>query len=151
MKKLFAIIFFLMTGILSCISCSITTPTTSTSGTTAPDTTTFPTATVRDVPAPAPAPWSGVVTYTEQTYQIEAMVGEEFAIGMFANTPIHFMESNDPSFIKMEDDQMVEYWLKGLNKFGTEWFLFKAIKAGKTNILFQYPIEYTKLFIVVIK
>ena len=44
----------------------------------------FPPVTVRDVPVPAPVPWHNITTYTEQTYQIEARDGEEFAIGMFA-------------------------------------------------------------------
>ena len=69
----------------------------------------FPPFTTRNVPLPAPVPCSNIPTYTEQTYEINAKVGEEFAIGMFATMQINFGESNDQSFINEEDDQMVPY------------------------------------------
>jgi len=106
----------------------------------------FPPVTVRDVPVPAPVPWHNITTYTEQTYQIEARDGEEFAIGMFATMSINFEESNDQNFIDKVDDKMVEYQPSTLSKYGTEWFLFKAINKGDTEIVFHYPLEYTKIF-----
>jgi hypothetical protein len=112
--------------------------------TTAPDM--FPPFTTRNVPLPAPVPWSNIPTYTEQTYEIHAKVGEEFAIGMFATMQINFGESNDQSFINEEDDQMVPYQPSTLNMYGTEWFMFKAIKKGVTEMYFNYPLEYTKVF-----
>jgi len=107
---------------------------------------TFPPVTVRDVPSPAPVPWPDIKTYTEQTYEIESKVGEEFAIGMFATTPAEFGEFHDIGFIERLGNEMVEYQPGALNEYGTEWFLFKAIKAGSTEIVFQYPLEYTKIF-----
>jgi hypothetical protein len=112
--------------------------------TTAP--TMFPPFTTRNVPLPAPVPWSNIPKYTEQTYEIHAKVGEEFAIGMFATMQINFGESNDQSFINEEDDQMVPYQTSTLNMYGTEWFMFKAIKKGVTEIYFNYPLEYAKVF-----
>ncbi|MGA9696014.1 MAG: hypothetical protein WBQ62_06355 [Dehalococcoidales bacterium] len=106
----------------------------------------FPPFTTRNVPLPAPVPWSNIPTYTEQTYEIHAKVGEEFAIGMFATMQINFGESNDQSFINEEDDQMVPYKSGTINMYGTEWFMFKAIKKGVTEISFNYPLEYTKVF-----
>jgi len=106
----------------------------------------FPPFTTRNVPLPAPVPWSNIPTYTEQTYEIHAKVGEEFAIGMFATMQINFGESNDQSFINEEDDQMVPYPSGTLNMYGTEWFMFKAIKKGVTEMYFNYPLEYTKVF-----
>jgi hypothetical protein len=91
-------------------------------------------------------PWSTIPTYTEQTYEIHAKVGEEFAIGMFATMQINFGESNDQSFVNEEDDQMVPYQPGTLNMYGTEWFMFKAIKKGVTEMYFNYPLEYTKVF-----
>jgi len=106
----------------------------------------FPPFTTRNVQLPAPVPWSNIPTYTEQTYEIHAKVGEEFAIGMFATMQINFGESNDQSFINEEDDQMVPYKSGTINMYGTEWFMFKAIKKGVTEISFNYPLEYTKVF-----
>jgi hypothetical protein len=106
----------------------------------------FPPFTTRNVPLPAAVPWSNIPTYTEQTYEIHAKVGEEFAIGMFATMQINFGESNDQSFINEEDDQMVPYQHSSLNMYGTEWFMFKAIKKGVTEMYFNYPLEYTKVF-----
>ena len=106
----------------------------------------FPPFTTRNVPLPAPVPWSNIPTYTEQTYEIHAKVDEEFAIGMFATMQINFGESNDQSFVNEEDDQMVPYQPGTLNMYGTEWFMFKATKKGVTEIYFNYPIEYTKVF-----
>jgi hypothetical protein len=106
----------------------------------------FPPFTTRNVPLPAPVPWSNIPTYTEQTYEIHVKVGEEFAIGMFATMQINFGESNDQSFINEEDDQMVPYPSGTLNMYGTEWFMFKAIKKGVTEMYFNYPLEYTKVF-----
>lgn len=106
----------------------------------------FPPFTTRNVQLPAPVPWSNIPTYTEQTYEIHAKVGEEFAIGMFATMQINFGESNDQSFINEEDDQMVPYKSGTINMYGTEWFMFKAIKKGVTEIYFNYPLEYTKVF-----
>ena len=106
----------------------------------------FPPFTTRNVPLPAPVPWSNIPTYTEQTYEIHAKVGEEFAIGMFATMQINFGESNDQSFINEEVDQMVPYEHSSLNMYGTEWFMFKAIKKGVTEMYFNYPLEYTKVF-----
>lgn len=134
-------------------------PSTSATGSTSPTpivptslgSTNYPTATVRDVPAPAPVPWSNISTYTEQTYHIEATAGMKFAIGMFATGEWRFSESNDHTFLTVVDDQMVKYQDSSLNKYGTEWFLFEPIKAGNTEIIFQYPLEYTKLFTISIK
>lgn len=106
----------------------------------------FPPSTVRDVPSPAPVPWPDVKTYTEQTYEINISTGKEFAIGMFATMDFNFIESHDPGIINLMDDKMVEYHPGALNKFGTDWFLYKTTKAGSTEIIFQYPLEYTKIF-----
>jgi len=106
----------------------------------------FPPFTTRNVPLPAPVPWSNIPTYTEQTYEIHAKVGEEFAIGMFATMQINFRVSDNQSFTNEEDEQMVLYQSGTLSMYGTEWFMFKAIKKGVTEMYFYYPLEYTKVF-----
>jgi hypothetical protein len=111
----------------------------------------FPPTLVREVPEPAPAPWPDVATYTEDTYEIEVNAGDEFAIGMFATTNINFSELHDRNIIELVDSRTVEYSPGALNKYGTDWFLYKAVKAGKTEIVFQYPIEYTKIFSISVK
>ena len=124
--------------------------TTSTSTQTSFTAPTFPTATViTDVPPPAPVPWSNVATYTETTYQINARVGEEFAIGMYATIlPGQFTKSYDQNYISLIDDQVVDYL--PVTTEGTEWFLFEATREGTTDILFQYPLEFSKVFRIVI-
>jgi len=160
LRKILPIFTILTMSVLALTACkpqtTSPTQTTSTSLTTTTDVgtivgTIFPPLTVRDVPAPAPVPWHNITTYTEQTYQIEAKDGEEFAIGMFATMSINFEESNDQNFIDQVDDKMVEYQPSTLKKYGTEWFLFKAINKGDTEIVFHYPLEYTKIFKISIK
>ena len=153
LRKILPLFILLTISVLALSACQskTTSPsqTTPTSLTTDVDTivgSMFPPLTVRDVPASAPVPWHNMTTYTEQTYQIEAKDGEEFAIGMFATMSITFGESNDQNLIDKLDDKMVEYQPSTLNKYGTEWFLFKAINKGDTEIVFQYPLEYTKIF-----
>lgn len=111
----------------------------------------FPPTTVRDVPTPASIPWRDVTAYTEGTYEINVNVDEEFAIGMFATMDFSFAESHDQNQVGLLDHQMVEYHASALNKYGTDWFLFKATKAGTTELVFQYPLEYTKLFKITIR
>ena len=102
--------------------------------------------TTRTIPAPAPAPWSDVTTYTEQADQIKVHLGDEFAIGMFATSSSNFTESNDNTVINLLANQMVKYQISGVNIYGTQWFLFSAIKTGETNITFNYPGGYSKSF-----
>lgn len=117
-----------------------------------PDFPTFPPVTARPVPSPAPVPWPDVPTYTEATYQIKAEVGQQFAIAMFETLPgVPFSKSYDSARLTLVDDRVIAYPPDDLRKYGTEWFLFKAIKAGDTVITFQYPVEYTKLFSISIK
>jgi hypothetical protein len=158
LREILPIFILLTVSVLALTACkpqtTSPTQTTPTSLTTEVGTivgTIFPPVTVRDVPAPAPVPWHNITTYTEQTYQIEAKDGEEFAIGMFATMSITFGESNDQNLIDKLDDKMVEYQPSTLNKYGTEWFLFKAINKGDTEIVFHYPLEYTKIFKISIK
>ena len=158
LREILPIFILLTVSVLALTACkpqtTSPTQTTPTSLTTEVGTivgTIFPPVTVRDVPSPATVPWHNMTTYTEQTYQIEAKAGEEFAIGMFATMSINFEESNDQNFIDKVDDKMVEYQPSTPNKYGTEWFLFKAINKGDTEIVFHYPLEYTKIFKISIK
>ena len=158
LRKILPLLIFLTISVLALSACqsktTSPTQTTSTSLTTDVGTifdTMFPPVTVRDVPAPAPVPWHNITTYTEQTYQIKAKAGEEFAIGMFATMEFNFGESNDQNLIDKLDDKMVEYQPSTFNEYGTEWFLFKAINKGDTEIVFHYPLEYTKIFKISIK
>ena len=104
---------------------------------------------VEVVPPPAPVPWPDVANYIAKTNQINVKVGEEFAIGMYASIlPAQFTKSFDQNYIGLIDDQVVDYL--PVTTEGTEWFLFKAIKPGTTEIVFQYPLEYTKTFKITI-
>ncbi len=103
----------------------------------------FPEFTARAVPSPAPSPWSDVATYTEETYRIEAKRGIEFAIAMHAeNVVIPFVESHDPQFLSLADNCTLGT---------TQWFLFRSLRSGKTEIHFAYPLEYRKVFSISVK
>ncbi len=105
----------------------------------------FPPITARSVPSPGPSPWSGVATYAEDTYRIEVKTGSEFAIAMLGTVPdIRFSASYDDRFVSLADNRTA-----GASRT-TEWFLFKAIRSGKTEIYFSYPIEYRKVFSITI-
>jgi hypothetical protein len=104
---------------------------------------------VEVVPPPAPVPWPDIANYIATTNQINIKAGEEFAIGMYASgLPALFSKSFDQNYIALIDDQVVDYL--PVTTEGTEWFLFKVIKEGTTDIVFQYPLEYTKTFKIVI-
>jgi hypothetical protein len=102
-----------------------------------------------DVPPPAPVPWPDIANYIATTNQINVTVGEEFAIGMYASgLPAQFTKSFDQNYLALVDDQVVDYL--PVTTEGTEWFLFKAINPGTTEIVFQYPLEYMKTFKITI-
>jgi hypothetical protein len=104
---------------------------------------------VEVVPPPAPVPWPDIANYIATTSQINVKAGEEFAIGMYASVlPTQFTKSFDQNYVGLIDDQVVDYL--PVTSEGTEWFLFKAIKEGTTEIVFQYPLEYTKIFKIII-
>ena len=104
---------------------------------------------VEAVPPPAPVPWPDIANYIATTNQINIKVGEEFAIGMYASVlPTQFTKSFDQNYVALIDDQVVDYL--PVTSEGTEWFLFKAIQDGTTEIVFQYPLEYMKTFKIII-
>ena len=104
---------------------------------------------VEAVPPPAPVPWPDIANYIAKTNQINVKAGEEFAIGMYASVlPTQFTKSFDQNYVALIDDQVVDYL--PVTTEGTEWFLFKAITEGTTEIVFQYPLEYTKTFKIII-
>ncbi len=114
----------------------------------------FPTHKTRNVPLPAPAPWMGAATYTEQTYKIDVKVGQKFAIGMHVTNEYiapSIIESHDINYMELIGSETVPYDAPVLNNYGTKWFLFKAIKAGKTEVNYSAPLEYFKVFSVSIK
>lgn len=108
-----------------------------------------------NAPTPAPAPWPDIAAYTERDYHINAKVGDEFAIGMFAtnNNTYYFIDrfQYDTQFLIKVDEQVVQYQPATLNRYGTVWLLFKAIKIGDTELLFEEPLEYQKIFLVSIE
>ncbi len=113
---------------------------------------TLMTVTTRDVPDPAPVPWENVPVYTEQTYEIEVMAGEEFAIGMLASLPpVTFTERYERDFLELVETSMVHYVPGDDYAKATDWYLFKAVKAGITELSFQYPMAYLKIFKIIIR
>ena len=88
-----------------------------------------------------------MAAYAEDTYRIEVKTGDEFAIAMFGSTlaGAHFTTSYDDRFISLADNRTADASTR------TEWFLFKAIRPGKTEIHFSYPLEYRKVFSILIR
>jgi hypothetical protein len=100
-----------------------------------------------NAPAPAPLNLPNVATYTEQTYQIDVLVGQEFAIGMFELIPgVLADDSYDSNYLESLGYATVPYDTPTLNHYGTQWFRYIALRNGKTEILFSEPLEYHKVF-----
>ena len=108
----------------------------------------WPPVKTRDVPAPAPLNLPNVATYTEQTYQIDVVVGQEFAIGMFEGMAGNLAQdySRDTKYTESLGYTTVAYESPTFNHYGTQWFLYKALKTGKTDIIFTAPLQYYKVF-----
>ena len=104
----------------------------------------------RVVPEPASVPWKDVPAYTEETYEINGKVGDEFAIGLFATGDITFFSSIDSDYLTTVDMQSVPYSPQELNKNHTDWYLLKAIKSGTVEIQFHYPLGYFKYYSIII-
>ena len=107
----------------------------------------------RQVPSPAPVPWQGITAYDEKTYRIEAKAGQDFAIGILISVPqlLGKLSYDEQSFLTLVERQVVACVTEPPSGdygqcYGTEWFLFKAIRAGKVNLRFDYPIGYVKLY-----
>jgi hypothetical protein len=104
---------------------------------------------VTGVPEPATVPWPGIATYTEAVYRIDVKVGEEFAVGLIVS-----MDSKHGyaigTNIALENEQIVQYPVISSGKYGTDWFLFKAVSLGETTAVFNYPLEYFKSFLIVV-
>lgn len=85
------------------------------------------------------APWSGVKICTATTQTIKVKIGEEFAFGFdtFAAGGLSWNEQHDDSMVSMEDKEEVSVKPEYPSNQNT-WFLFKALKAGNTQITFTY-------------
>jgi hypothetical protein len=109
----------------------------------------WPPVKTRDVPAPAPLNMPNVATFTEQTYEIDVVVGQEFAIGIFEGNASDYLR--DPKYTESLGNTMILYDSPTPNHYGTQWFIYKALKAGTTEITFNAPLEYYKVFRINIK
>lgn len=86
-------------------------------------------------------PWVDVSYYYDANQTIDVKVGEEFSIGLdaFVRGGNVWKQTHDEGILTVVDTEVVvpePYPLSGGN--GTAWFLFKALRAGKTQITFVY-------------
>lgn len=84
-------------------------------------------------------PWPDVSVYNDTAQTIEVKVGEEFAFGFdtFAPGGLGWYEKHDDKMLSLLDKEGI--LLKPEYPSNENiWFLFKALKAGKTQITFTY-------------
>jgi predicted secreted protein len=86
-------------------------------------------------------PWVDVSYYYDANQTIVVEAGEEFSIGLnaFVRGGNVWKQTHDEEMLTVVDTEVVvpePYPLSGGN--GTAWFLFKALRAGKTQITFVY-------------
>ncbi len=59
-------------------------------------------------------------------------------------------ESHDLNYIELIETEIVPYNPNTNNQYGTKWLLFKTLKTGTTEIVFNAPFEYWKIFKITI-
>jgi predicted secreted protein len=111
------------------------------------------------VPLQPPAqPWPNVKVYTDEQLTINASAGEEFAIVLVANPRLgtSWYETYDENILALVESKFIaDTPLTPVA--GTKWFLFKALKSGKTEITLTYkhgdsgPVRDQKVFRVDVK
>jgi inhibitor of cysteine peptidase len=86
---------------------------------------------------------SGVKTYTDPGQAISIGVNQEFVIALDSNptTGYSWQESHDEAILELvektyEPGKEAEQGLVGAG--GVEYFRFKALKTGETNVTMQY-------------
>lgn len=87
-----------------------------------------------------PPPWDNVSYYFDANKTIIAKAGEELAIGFDTMSALggYWQETHDEEMLATVDRELVMREPAGLTRRGTTWFLFKALKAGETQITFKY-------------
>jgi hypothetical protein len=95
----------------------------------------WPPVKTRDVPAPAPLNLPDVATFTEQTYEIDVVVGQEFAIGMFESTGGGLARDylRDTKYTESLGYTEILYDPPIPNHYGTQWFLCSYVKVDSTS------------------
>jgi len=85
-----------------------------------------------------PPPWPNVSYYFDANKTIIAKVGEEFTIGFDTLVRVGgcWQESHDDKTVSCVDRTVVCF-PPAFNP-ATTWYLFKALKAGETQITFKY-------------
>ena len=100
-----------------------------------------------------------VETYTDPGHTVTISVNEEFVIALGSNqtTGYSWQESHDNSILELVEKVYKEEAKKGVvGAGGVEYFRFKALKAGETEITLVYkrpweeptPQDVTKVFTI---
>ncbi len=117
-----------------------------------------PTPAPTPVPAPTLPPWSNVNIYTDKEKMISTSVNQEFAIALYSNPRLgsNWYETHDENMLALVESTFIAY-NPSTPVDGTERFLFKALKPGRTEITITYrhgttgPIREQQVFNVDIK
>lgn len=85
------------------------------------------------------SPYPNIPVYTDMSQTIQIKVGDELAFGFdtFAPGGLSWNENHDDTRLSLEDEQGISLQPNYPSNDNT-WFLFKALKAGKTRITFTY-------------
>jgi predicted secreted protein len=85
------------------------------------------------------APWPNIQIYSDTTQTIKVKVGDEFGFGFDTASPLglSWKEQHDGSMLALLDVEGISIKPQYPSNQNT-WFLFKALKPGKTRITFTY-------------
>jgi beta propeller repeat protein len=105
------------------------------------------------------SPWPGVKAYIDPSQTITIEVNEQFVIGYDIRGDLFpiFKETFDENIVTLVDEKHISYEIKFPEDSHVTWYLFKALKSGKIQIVIQYfshlegPLESENLFNVVIE
>ena len=161
MKKVATwVLLIVLVGLAAC------SPKTPPSSTPAPTTPTQPPVTTSNLTAapmlgfkrpPTTPPWPGVKVYKVTEKIGSPSVNQDFAIEFYYNYRLgEWYETHDENMLDFVGNSFTSNTpMEG--DYGTRWFLFKALKPGKTEITFAYrngdtgPIREQQVFNVDIK
>jgi len=138
MKKLYALCSIIVVTLLSLTACQIGEAETTTITTAGPTTTITVTEPATTVIEPS---WLIIDTYFDVDEEIVTIVGKEFAIALYIVKRFNMYRwdvTYDENVIVLLESTYKAYDRSFTGGEGKEWFIFKALNDGTTEITFTY-------------